>query len=66
MNGREALVDEMKSANQLVFNEMKTFWQPRLDEVDFKAALQAHLDAYEDTERSPIVLERFRDMFINS
>jgi predicted nucleotidyltransferase len=64
VNGREALVDEMKNASQVVFNEMQTFWQPRLDEVDFKAALQAHLDAYEDTERSPIVLERFRSMFV--
>ncbi len=30
---------------------------------DFKAALQAHLDAYEDIERSPVVLARFRGMF---
>ena len=66
VNGRLALVEEMKNANAIVLNEMKTFWKPRLDEVDFKAAVQAHLDAYEDTERSPIALDRFRSMFSNA
>jgi hypothetical protein len=53
----------MLEADPTVRREMKGFWLPRLDEVDFKAALRAHLDAYEDIERSPITLNRFRGMF---
>jgi hypothetical protein len=66
VNGRQSIVEEMIEADPTVQNEMKSFWLPRLDQVDFKAALQAHLDAYEDTERSPIVMARFRNMFNNA
>jgi len=66
VNGRQTIVEEMIGADPTVPKEMKSFWLPRLDEVDFKAALQAHLDAYEDKERGPIALDRFRSMFSNA
>ena len=63
VNGREGLVQEMNQADLLVQGEMKNFWFPRLNEVDFNAGIQAHLDAYEDVARTPVVNERFRRMF---
>ncbi len=62
VNGRAELVAEMQAAESHVQNEMKDFWLPRLDTANMKAAMRAHIDAYEDNGRSPIALDRFKRM----
>jgi hypothetical protein len=41
---------------------MRGFWRPKLDSIELKATIAEHLDAYEEIERTTIVLDRFRKM----
>lgn len=63
VNGREGIVEEMRMAPPEVMDWMKRIWTQVLDSADFKAAIIEHLDAYEASARSPVVLKRFREMF---
>jgi hypothetical protein len=62
VNGREELVEEMKGEAQ-VRKAMGEYWLPLLELDKVQSAIQGHVDAYEDTERSLIVIDRFRKMF---
>ena len=62
VNGRADLVQEMKKARQDVLTAMREFWLPKLESANMIAAIKEHLDAYEDIERTPLVVERFRQM----
>jgi hypothetical protein len=62
LNGRAELVLEMKSASPHVLKAMRDYWLPRMESANFKASIREHLDAYEDIERTPLIIERFRQM----
>jgi hypothetical protein len=62
VNGRAELIAEIKSARQDVLRSMKDFWLPHLKSANMIAAIQEHLDAYEDIQRTPVVIERFGEM----
>jgi hypothetical protein len=64
VNGRAELIPEMKSAKQDVLKAMRDFWIPKLDSANMVASIKEHLDAYEDIERTPLVVERFRQMLM--
>ena len=63
VNGRAALVTEMKAAKEDVFTAMKNFWTPHLESVDMLSAIKEHVDAYENNPRAPIVMDRLLNMF---
>jgi hypothetical protein len=63
INGREEIVQEINRAGEYLRNAMKAFWMPHIETPDFAAAVNERLDAYEEIERSHIVLKRFTQMF---
>ena len=62
VNGREEIVSEMKNAKEGVRGAMRDFWLPRIESANMMASIKEHLDAYEDNERTPLVIDRFRQM----
>lgn len=62
VNGRAELVPEMKNAEQKVLKAMREFWLPKMESANMTASIKEHLDAYEDVERMPIVVDRFKEM----
>ncbi len=62
VNGRAELIQEMKAAGQDVLKAMRDFWLPQMESANMLASIREHLDAYEDVERAPLVMDRFRQM----
>lgn len=64
VNGRAELIQEMKSAKHDVLEAMRNFWLPHLKSANMMASIKEHLDAYEDVERTPLIVERFKQMLM--
>lgn len=64
VNGRAELVLEMKGAGEDVLTAMREFWLPKLESANMIAAIKEHLDAYEDIARTPLVVDRFKQMLM--
>lgn len=62
LNGRVELIQEMRGAKPDVVKAMRDYWLPKLGTANMIASIKEHLDAYEDIERTPLVVERFRQM----
>lgn len=63
INGRVEIVDEFLSFDAKLRTNMTNYWRPKICKNEFITHVYEHLDAYEDNERTNIVMDRWRKMF---